>query len=152
MLIVGGRVDKGNTICYIGLFGQFHSPTFTAHHVHYWLLSWNFSAREANLGRDNDARIRSLRIEMISACAVKDNLEKFEKNCTKTLIQWNQNTFFTEDTWFPNASAVTWSLYCKRETSLTKLKNFLKCDDFSGEINQFTDMYIVHLHVYKLPK
>jgi hypothetical protein len=24
---------------------------------------------------------------------VKDKLEKFTKNCTKTLLQWNENTF-----------------------------------------------------------
>jgi hypothetical protein len=29
--------------------------------------------------------------------------------------------------------------YSKRETSLTKLKNSQKCDDFSGEISHLTD-------------
>jgi hypothetical protein len=72
-LIMGGRVDKVISWIYgviyswlyaiCNIHGQFHSPTFTAHHVH-TLLSWNFSARKANLGRDNNARIRSLRIEI----------------------------------------------------------------------------------------
>jgi hypothetical protein len=54
-LIVGGRVDtRVYTICYI--HGQFHIL-----YIDYFLET---SAHKANLGRDNNARIRSLRIEI----------------------------------------------------------------------------------------
>jgi hypothetical protein len=56
-----------------------------------------------------------------------------QKNCTKS--DEIENTFFI-DTHTPNDFQMhQQSLdhsYCKRETSLTKLKNS-KCDDFSGE-------------------
>jgi hypothetical protein len=96
LIVVGGRVDKG--IYNLLHYGQFHSPTFMAHHVHR-LLSWNFSTRKANLGRDNTALltcIRSLRIEIDHANAhvqSKITSKNSQKNCTKTLLQWNENTF-----------------------------------------------------------
>jgi uncharacterized protein YihD (DUF1040 family) len=55
-------------------------------------------------------------------------------------MKWNY--FFHWRKWFPNASAVTWSLVLQAETSLTKLKNS-KCDDFSGEISQLTESIFI---------
>jgi hypothetical protein len=62
------------------------------------------------------------------ACAVKDKLETFTNNCTKKLLQWNENTFlhwrhaFTPKDFQVHQQSLDHS-YCKRETSLTKLKN-----------------------------
>jgi hypothetical protein len=89
----------------------------TAHHVHrLGLLSWNFFARKANLGRN------------VRICAVK--IEKFAKNCTKTLLQWNKDTFlhwrhaFTPKYFQMHQQSLDDHSYCKRETALTKLKNY----------------------------
>jgi hypothetical protein len=35
---------------------------------------------------------------------------------------------------FPNASAVTWSLVLQMRNLANKIEEFLKCDDFSGDI------------------
>jgi hypothetical protein len=50
-------------------------------------------------------------------------------NCTKTLLQWNENTFFIRHAFYtPNDFQMHQQsldhLYCKRETALTKLKNY----------------------------
>jgi hypothetical protein len=115
-LIVGGRVDKGNTICYIGLHAL---ASFTAQHsrhiiyINYFLETF---PRAMPTWAETIMLVYTIpTIDSKDACAVKDNLEKFAKNCTKTLVQWNQNTFLKCKTriypkWFPNASAVTWSL------------------------------------------
>jgi hypothetical protein len=65
-------VDKGIQFAtkYMASF-----TTFTAHHVHR-LLSSNFYACKANLGRDNNAHIRSLHIEMRLASSLKIKLMK----------------------------------------------------------------------------
>jgi hypothetical protein len=44
--------------------------------------------------------------------------------------------------WFPNTSAVTWSLVLQTRKLASKTEQFWKCDDFSGEISQLTDMMI----------
>jgi hypothetical protein len=41
--------------------------------------------------------------------------------------------------WFPNASAVTWSLVLQTRNLANKIEEFQKCDDLSGEISQLTD-------------
>jgi hypothetical protein len=67
-------------------------------HIHR-RLSWNFSARKANLGRDNNASIRSLRIEigeLMRMCS-QNNLDKFAKKLHKN----TSPTFFIEDTHLP---------------------------------------------------
>jgi hypothetical protein len=85
-------------------------PTLTAHNVplmyiYYFLMFPETSplARPTLIGRDNNARIRSLRMEIDGANAHVQSkyLDKFAKNCTKTLLQWNENTFFIEDTHLP---------------------------------------------------
>jgi hypothetical protein len=119
------------TICY--MHGQFHSPTFTAHHVHrlrYFLETFP-CARPTRAEID----FHQPPFEWITrgqyrqcACAVKDNLEKFEINCTKTLLQWNENAFlhwrhaFTPKDFQMHQQSLDHS-YGKRETSLTKLQN-----------------------------
>jgi hypothetical protein len=49
--------------------------------------------------------------------------------------------------WFPNASAVTWSLVLQTRKLANKTEQFWKCDDLSGEINQLTDMESMPLRV-----
>jgi hypothetical protein len=62
-LIVGGRWLRVYTIWYIGPTWPAWQPT--ANRVHgQCLLSLNLSGRKANLSRDNNVRIRSLRIEI----------------------------------------------------------------------------------------
>jgi hypothetical protein len=144
-------------ICYI--HGQFHSPTFTAHHVHR-LLSWHFSAHKANLGRDNNARIRSLRIE-IDHANVQSKITS--KNSQKTVQKHFSNEmkihFFIEDTHLPpkifqmHQQSLDHS-YCKRETSLTKLKNSIDHFEIWG-IYIYIEFYFLQiirkLHIFILP-
>jgi hypothetical protein len=42
--------------------------------------------------------------------------------------------------WFPNASAVIWSLVLQTRKLANKTEQLWKCDDFSGEIIQLTDI------------
>jgi hypothetical protein len=93
---------KVYTICYI--HGHFHSPTFTAHHVHR-LLSWNFSARKVNLGRDNNARIRTIPAYRDWSAKAHVQSKITSKNSQKSVQKHFSNEmkihFFIEDTHLP---------------------------------------------------
>jgi hypothetical protein len=105
----------------------FHSQTFTAHNLHR-LLSWNFSACKANLGSDNNARTRSLRIEIdqLTRMCSQNNLNKFGKKLQKHFSNEMKIHFFIEDTHLPpkisNALAVTWSLVLQTRNLANKIE------------------------------
>jgi hypothetical protein len=86
--------------------------------VWYLLHTWPFR------GRDNNAHIRSLRLEIDGANAHARACAKLYKNTSP--MKWKYISSLKTHIYphrFPNASAVTCHSYCKRETSLTKLKN-----------------------------
>jgi hypothetical protein len=115
----------------------FHSPTFTAHNVHR-LLSLNFSARKANLGRDNNARtVRSLRIEIdeLTRMCSQINLDKFTKNVSNQMKILSSLKTRIYPKWFPNASAVTWSLVLQARKLANKTEQFRTYDDLSAVIS-----------------
>jgi hypothetical protein len=119
--------DKG---CYI--HGQFHSPTFTAHHVHNYFLETFPCARptwaETIMLID---RIRSLRIEidqlmrMCSQRWPRKICKKLYKNTSPmkwkyiSSLNWRRQAFTPND--FQMHQQSLDHSYCKQETSLTKL-------------------------------
>jgi hypothetical protein len=93
----------------------------------------DFSARNANLGSDNNAHIWSLRIEIdhtnahVALCSQKkpdECAKKLYKNTSpmkwKYFLHWRRT--FTPNDFQMHQHSLDQS-YCNRETSLTKLKN-----------------------------
>jgi hypothetical protein len=89
---------------------------FTAQHSRH-IMCIDFSARNANLGRDNNARIRSLHIEIDHTNAHVQS--KKPRRIRKKTVQKHA---FTPNDFQMHQRSLDHS-YCKRETSLTKLKN-----------------------------
>jgi hypothetical protein len=55
--------------------------------------------------------------------------------------------------WFPNASAVTWSLVLQTRNLANKIVEFWKCDDFSGEISSAHRYWLYSWRYgYKMPE
>jgi hypothetical protein len=89
-----GWVDRARYIQFVTYMAiPFHSQ----HSRH--ILYIDFSACNAILGRDNIARIRSLRIEIdhTNAHVQSKKPRRTHKKTTKTLLRWNENSFFIED-------------------------------------------------------
>jgi hypothetical protein len=132
----------GLGICYI------HVHFVSAPNVHILPVpSWSLSARKANLGRDNNARIRSLRIEIdeLTRMCSQNNLNKFAKKLYKNTspMKWKyflhwRHAFTAND--FQMHQQSLGSLVLQTRKLASKTEQFWKCDDFSGEISQLTDI------------
>jgi hypothetical protein len=109
-IIVGGWIRVRYLLH--SLATPFHSPTLTAHNVHR-LLSWNLNK------------------------LAKKTVQKHFSNEMKILSSLKTRIY---PKWFPDASAVTWSLdHLITRKLANKIEQFWKCDDFSGEITQLSD-------------
>jgi hypothetical protein len=113
-------------ICYIARIHVVQSKFTRWQHR---LLSWNFSARKANL-LGNNARIRSLRLEIdeLTRMGSQNNLDRFAKKLYKNTSPMKWKYFrhwrhaFTPNDFQVHQQSLDHS-YCKRENSLTKLNN-----------------------------